>query len=354
MKLLWLLFILCVLWNGNVCYSQDTGQNFNDAWLVTKVENSIGMKVRNDLPFSALSFLSINKVEIYLNFVINDRDKRTDEYAINDSVLIIDDYYQVFKYNIIKKSEREMVLNKGENYYYFEKLLRCEKDCFIFTNDSLPLSTGAIDTIKIFNYIPPGYKGNLYDFFVKNIPDDMHKDTAYLLNLTFILKADRELDSIKVFPESYQQYIESRIFPLMKNKWNMARLNDKRTDSKIKLTIFIASKREESLNITNPLKLSQKLFNMGADLIADSIQSEALNYFLDCEKIFDSYETCDYYSIKKGNYLLSLQNLWINSIMNQALIYYQTGNLDASCTKWYKAAPLDKEAYKYYKDNCSP
>ena len=39
-------------------------------------------------------------------------------------------------------------------------------------------------------------------------------------------------------------------------------------------------------------------------------------------------------------------------MMNQASIYFREGQPDLSCTKWYKAAREDKEAFENYKNNC--
>jgi|GEM_PF-2378967 len=354
MKCSALISALClILLTGHVNYAQLPDQDFGNAWMVTHAENTIGMEINQDLPFYMLSFITDNKVALYLSFITDDRDKRTDAYEIRDSFLIIDDYYQQFKYRIIKKTESQTVLYKDEKYYYLRRVLRYEQGNFILADKNLPLTTGKTDTLKsIYSYKPALYKGDLYDFFVKNIPDEIRQDTASLIQLSFTLKPDGTMEDILIFPESYRQFVLNSLMPLMNDQWIPAERNDKKKDAHIILLIFVASKDMQSWRINQPLKLIQKLYNTGLAFITDNSSQEALASFAACEKLFDSYQSCEHYSRKKHNYIWDMQKYWINSMMNQASLYFREGQPDLSCAKWYKAAREDKEAYGNYKNNC--
>src|SRR5690606_13097683 len=157
---------------------------------ITHAHNSLGLSIQNDLSFHILSFLSSNKVEVYLRFIIDGRYKRTASFTIRDSILTINDLHQQFQYRIIKRTETQIVLNKEENYYYLRRLLSSKDGNLIIADKDAPLSSGKTDTLNLMNDIyPAAYNGDLFDLFAKNIPDDIRKDTAFHIQLSFTLKA---------------------------------------------------------------------------------------------------------------------------------------------------------------------
>ena len=74
-------------------------------------------------------------------------------------------------------------------------------------------------------------------------------------------------------------------------------------------------------------------------------------YFSDCEKVYDSYHSLlNITGIIFENE--HLKELWINSIINQATIYYQRNRIDKACDKWKKIMLIDDIAYKNYRNTC--
>jgi len=322
--------------------------------MVTKTVNSIGMAIQNDLPFCIISFSPKNRADIFLYFIINGQEQHDVEYELNDSVLIINDYYEKYKFKIIEKTDRQIIINKNDKNYYLKRLLKYENNNFILSDDTVSFNQSKIDTIKTYKYVRPEFKGDLYDFFQKNIPIEMYIDTSYLINLTFTLKKSGIIDSINIVSDLISNNAIKNVLELTNNHWNVAKTNDKKCDSRISLLVIIKSRYEFVLGLTKPKKLIKKLFNEGLNNNTIGKLDTAIYYYSECEKLFDSYYTLQWYSRTKDNNEIYyyVRNFWISSIMNEATIFYQKGQLNNACEKWGKIALYDKEAYANYKKGC--
>lgn len=354
MKSLALITVLCsVLFFSKASYAQLPDQDFNNAWTITHAHNSLGLSIQNDLSFHIFSFLSSNKVEVYLRFIIDGRYKRTASFTIRDSILTINDLHQQFQYRIIKRTETQIVLNKEENYYYLRRLLSSKDGNLIIADKDAPLSSGKTDTLNLMNDIyPAAYNGDLFDLFAKNIPDDIRKDTAFHIQLSFTLKADGSLNDIQVFPDDYKAVVLNTLMPLMEQNWEPARQAQNKPDANITLLIYVASPAMQSWHVKQPIRLSQKLYKTGLSSLKEKNILVALENFAACEKLFDSYKICDFYSTRKQYDFADMQKIWVNAMMNQASLYLLISQPELACSKWLKASKYDKEAYENYINIC--
>ena len=150
MKLFRFILLFLLIYNTFSCFAQYRNQSFIYAWMVTKTVNSIGMAIQNDLPFCIISFSPKNRADIFLYFIINGQEQHDVEYELNDSVLIINDYYEKYKFKIIEKTDRQIIINKNDKNYYLKRLLKYENNNFILSDDTVSFNQSKIDTIKTY------------------------------------------------------------------------------------------------------------------------------------------------------------------------------------------------------------
>jgi hypothetical protein len=352
MRLTRIFILFYVLLNGLVCESQYKDTNFSYAFMYVHGTNSAGLPFDNDMTFNIISFLPNHKAEIYLKFIINGAESRIISYYIEDSLLTLEIGDNSIKYKIIEKNESRLILNQGDNVYNLNRILGIKNHDFILKGDSIT-STNIYDTLDSYQLRQPNYRGDLYKVLKKNLSPILHRDTSYLIDVDFILRRNGSIDSIQL---NYESQVNSAIKEMVmstNNKWNVAEIEGKREDHIIKLTIFIPSNEIDSLELKNAYNLIKRLFNLGYNAINDNQTQIALYYFSECEKFYDSYVIMQKYSTFIDNNNGFLREIWVSSIINQALIFDSEGNYLKACEKLRKISSFDKVAYDRYKSYCN-
>jgi tetratricopeptide (TPR) repeat protein len=101
-----------------------------------------------------------------------------------------------------------------------------------------------------------------------------------------------------------------------------------------------------------PKTIFKFLFNKGMESFNAKEYKLALQYYNECENMFESYKIMQIYSTTKDDSYLYNQKIWINSIMEQAVIYYSQSKLTEACEKWKKISAFDSGPYENYKTQC--
>jgi len=346
-KILRILFILIIMFKGGVVNCQNNIKTLKDAYYIEKVVNSIGVNVGN-YQYNCISFQERDTAEVLPRFLIEETFEfnwRTAKYFIhNDSLNLILPALSTFRYKIVKKDDRELILVSGENTYYFKRILKITENTLYFVNDTFRLTTTPKAHIL----------ENLPEYFLKKLPDELYKDTSSLVNVEFILTKDLSIDSLKTDSDSITTNIIKEILLSNLNNWDNENYEHKKFDCKVSFSVFIKSKEQSKLKARKTTDLIRMLINLGNKEYNNSNYREAERYFSDCEKIFDSYLSLFYYSLhnEMADYGI-IKDIGVNSIMNLAIVYFQEGQKEKACNKWRKASVYDNEAIDNYNMNCA-
>jgi hypothetical protein len=187
--------------------------------------------------------------------------------------------------------------------------------------------------------------------------DDCLPGSSFIVDVSFILREDKQIDSIVILSNKTDPEINGKIIEMINSsqkKWTPATtLKYKKTDSRISVQLLFKS----------PELADLKTLNFGE--VGNQILNRAISYhqntqFKNAEEIFSEYITLYRFTIKNHMFLgiATIENLITNlnnSLINRAAVRFDLGKKDEACedlkSVYGKLADI-KDAQKYIETYC--
>lgn len=324
------------------CKAQDYSQKIRGNWLISNTTDFYNNNIESDLPFYGMIFNEDSIMEMDVTFALNGQRRFYKNYRIEGNKLNIFWASTNMDFEIQKCSIDSLILLSNHKKYFFTKYLT------INTTKKGAEIISSEDTVKFSFVTRSKFKTDFHKYINRNIYIFQNETTSYNVDISFMLRKNKIIDSLFIKADTTIKNELTNLIIETSKKWIPAKMEGKNIDKEINFMIFIASKEFNEIRSKSIDETCLKLFDKGYELYTSGNVDSALYYYSETITYTEFIKSINKYSFPR----VYVDNIWMNSILNKAIILYDKGEKGKACNELQKINGLDTDAYNLYKTNC--